>query len=76
VSWIPILIIASISFGLGALWHSKHAAERKRNLVQRDLRAIEVERLDAWDESTTAYNYGRKELKFLTGSSRRNAGGA
>jgi hypothetical protein len=71
VSWIPILIISSISFGLGVFWHVKHVQARDLGLQDYELREAEVEQIETWDERTTAYNYGRKELKFLTGSSRR-----
>jgi len=68
VSWIPIIIFCSVSFWLGAFWHSKHAAELQRNRVRREVDRIahasaEADRRAV--EPDTRYSFSRRDLKDM-----------
>jgi hypothetical protein len=65
VSWIPILIIGSISFGLGAFWHSKHARARTQNEAQRNQYRRDVERIARESAIDSRYSYSSDDLRRM-----------
>jgi len=62
-SWPIIFVLCGISFGLGALWHSKHKAARKHTEAQRNQYRRDVNRIARASAIDTTYRYSREDLK-------------
>jgi hypothetical protein len=65
MSWIPILIIGSICFGLGAFWHVKHAASRTHREAQREQYRRDVERIARMSAIDSSYSFTADDLRQM-----------
>jgi hypothetical protein len=65
MSWIPILVIASISFGLGVFWHVKHAAARTHKEAQRNQYRRDVERIARMSTLDSSYSLSADDLRQM-----------